>query len=292
MMEIELECAKSGDTVIVLDSGYTHSKEHIIPNLCFEYDGYVNRISARKEGINVGLAHSADIIVSALANSYGLGFQQRGILRKAFANVEQYMGKSGDELKALAFSLRTLQCSEGEMLLERLRDFLQSGVLQRKSTQIIMKGKINIIELSELSEEVKQALMEILLSVCWAYIQRDNGNMGNVVLALDEFQNLPIGKNAIIRRMLREGRKFNVCFLLATQTLNTFSREEVSILNQAATRIYFRPPANEVGRIAREISPDNPSKWRGKLKTLKVGHYIVVGELSINGIAVNRPLLL
>lgn len=293
MQEIELMGAKSGNTVIVFDTGCTHSRDNIFTGFRAEYNSYENRIDAEQDGLNLCLWNDRNMkeVISVLGTYYRLGYRQKGVLRRAVSGAGRYIERGYGELEALQISLKALCCNDSEILLEKMWNFLESGVV-RNSNKQIKKDRINIIDLSGLGEDTKQVIMEILLAVCWSYIQNEKEKEEKLVLSLDEFQDLSMGKNAIILRMLREGRKFHSSFLLATQTLSTFSKEAVSVINQAATRVYFRPPVNELEKTAREIEPGNHLKWKKKLSGLKVGHCIVVGDVAVGNVAISRPLIL
>ena len=80
--------------------------------------------------------------------------------------------------------------------------------------------------------------------------------------------------------------------LLGTQTLDVFPPETVSLLNQSATQLYFRPSANEITKIARRIDSERPSYWSAKLRSLRVGECIAVGAKEVCGHEISRPLVL
>lgn len=63
--------------------------------------------------------------------------------------------------------------------------------------------------------------IEILLSYLWRSIQICS-NRENVTFSMNEYQNLMIGEGSVLRNILREGRKFKINLLLATQTLSVF----------------------------------------------------------------------
>lgn len=80
--------------------------------------------------------------------------------------------------------------------------------------------------------------------------------------------------------------------VLATQTLNTFSKDILALLNQTATKLYFRPAQSEAAKISKEIESDNPKEWAKHLLNLKIGESVAVGDLCIGDTQITRPILL
>ena len=112
------------------------------------------------------------------------------------------------------------------------------------------------------------------------------------MIVIDEFQNLSAKMGAPLMRLLTEGRRFGISLLLATQSLEIFPGEIQPVLSQTATRLYFRPTDNEVKKIAKNISADSAAEWVKRLKNLKVGESVAVGDLEIAGCEIRRPILL
>ena len=61
--------------------------------------------------------------------------------------------------------------------------------------------------------------MEIMSAILWKYASKEKFVDNGVYLAFDECQNLAHGKNSMIAKILREGRRFNLNLLLSTQVL-------------------------------------------------------------------------
>ncbi len=290
MQTIELECAREGRTVVALDTSFSHCPEFIFPRISGDFEQYVNRIDVASDRINLHLFRdgNAGASIAALGSYYRMGQRQLAVLRDAVSAVED-AAPGGDDLALLHCSLGM---DGGQTLQEKMEPLLCCGLVQQNVSRI-RRGKINIIDFSALDSDVREPLTELFLAYSWNQLQKERRNMGEVIMALDEIQNLSINrKGSSLYRMLREGRKFDVSLLVATQTLSGFSSEAIAILNQAATRLYFCPPANEAERNAREIDSDRADVWRRKLAGLKVGQCIAVGDFVVNGFEISRPLLL
>lgn len=287
---MELEAAKDSSTIIAVDTGFTHSPENMYQPIVAEYEGYVNRIDAARGGINLSPFRNGndEVSIIALSHYYGMGSQQTAILREAVSLVKGH-SPGGDDLAILNLALQ--RCG-GHMLQEKMQVLLNCGIIRQNDSRI-QRGRINIIDLSWLDSNVQEPLSELILAQCWRYLQKCKGNSGNVVISLDEIQNLTFNrKHSPLHRMLREGRKFKMSFLLATQTLSGFSNDAISVLDQASTHLYFRPPTNEIKKIAHAIDVDKQAAWCRKLANLKVGQCVATGEFSVNGVAVSHPLIL
>lgn len=90
-----------------------------------------------------------------------------------------------------------------------------------------------ILDLSEVDALTQVSLAELTLSSIWRNAQYGSLKLftENLIIVLDEFQNLSLKKDSVLRNMLREGRKFSISLVLATQTLGTSSKAILSLLN-------------------------------------------------------------
>lgn len=176
---------------------------------------------------------------------------------------------------------------------QKLWTFLHCGVLET-SHQCLQVDKINVINLSELDVITQSTMAEVILHTLWRKV-RFLGlpkERPRLTVVLDEFQNLPMKSNSILCNMLREGRKFGVNFLLATQSLKSFSRELQPIIGQTATQLYFRPAPSEIKAVAKTVGFEKAALWTRILSNLQVGECVAVGELQVNGAEIKRPLKL
>lgn len=91
------------------------------------------------------------------------------------------------------------------------------------------------------------------------------------MLCIDESQHFRFDKNATLHKMLRESRKYSVAMVLSTQFVGEIKDRDVRlVIEQAAQRIYFRPPESSVPVIARNIDYETRFKWRQILNELKL----------------------
>lgn len=307
MQKIELACVQNGATVIVFDLNQTHTESQIFVPIYEAYNLYINRIEAIKDGINlsfltaiqdaqgkqesfVSLVNSA---VNALTAGQNMGLQQIGVLRNAVMNVVKNRAHFQTDVEAIAYFLLQDDDARANAVYQRLWTVLNSGVL-RPSEKKIQYGKVNILDFSGLDALTKSTLVEITLSAIWRNTtMRGTDIKGTeLILALDEFQLLSWQKNAVMRDILREGRRFGIKVLMATQTLEIFPKDVVSLLNQMANRLVFRPPTSEICRLAKMIDPKKLEMWADQLNNLRIGESIGLGDFNVGGREVRHPIKL
>lgn len=306
MQKIELEYVRRGGTVLVLDTNQTHTRMQIFSEIENEYEWFTNRIEALQDGVNLSLLTPiaingecesivmlANAIVNVLTAGQTFGIQQIGVLRTAVLEAIQNRQKFQTDVEAIAYFLLSADNPRANDVYQRLWTVLNCGVL-RPGSRNIVSGKINIIDISSLDQLSKNVISELFLSVVWRNIVHTNlrENMGGVLLCLDEFQNLSWKKEAVMRDILREGRKFGISLALATQSLSVFPRDVVALLNQTATRLIFQPAINEIKPLAKGIDFSQPKKWMEELGCLQVGECLAIGNLLVGNQMVNHPIRL
>lgn len=305
--QIELENAKKGATLVVLDMNHTHAKDQIFPHIQQQFMNFENRIYAVKDGFDLCLfqplknkknelepmVHLINSAVQAFNSSQNMGVRQITALREAVIDAIKYRADFDNDAQALDFCLSMREDAQSEGVRQRLWPLLNCGALH-PSSKSILPGQINILDFSEIDTLTQTALAELVLASIWRNSQytRLDASPKNLIIVLDEFQNLSLKKDAVLQNMLREGRKFGINLVLATQTLGAFSKDILTLLEQTATKLYFRPAQNEALKISKTIANENPKEWAKKLLTLKIGESIAVGNLCVNGLHIDRPVLL
>lgn len=301
--QLELNAVKDGKTAVIFDINQSHSAENIFPLIQEEYMGYVNRIDAKHDGIDIrflqpiqgknGQTEDVVNVISSTAYALGIplkmGSRQMGVLREAELYAMRHISEFSDEMVAIEAGIKQMDNAVADVVYQKLWTLIHSNVL-RQSDKKIVDGKINVISFAGMDKITQATLVEVILSYLWRKIPLSD-NEDETILVVDEYQNLMLGEESILRAVLREGRKFNIGLLLATQTLNVFDKATRSVINQAATHLYFRPEVNEIRNVAKEIDPTNIQKWMCILRNLKRGEAVAVGEFTISGREVCHPVL-
>lgn len=305
--QLELSALQKGASVLVLDVGHTHAVEDVFQPMRKNFSRAANYIDA-KEGLGLGIFRTLETdqgkkepvvqvvnsAVSALSAGQRMGPRQLGALRGAVIDVMKNRCYAGSEAEALESALAGRENDEhAAAVYQKLWTILHCGALNPAS-KYLQTGKINILDLSDTDTITQTALVELILHTLWrkirfAGLQR---KQQKITIVLDEFQNLPLKSGSLLCNMLREGRKFGVNFLLATQSLMSFPREVRPIIGQTATQLYFRPAPSEIKSIAKTIDFEKAAVWEKILSNLKVGECVAVGEFEVNGAEVKRPLKL
>jgi DNA phosphorothioation-dependent restriction protein DptH len=116
-----------------------------------------------------------------------------------------------------------------------------------------------------------------------------------IPVVLDEIQNLDHRSDSPIDKMLREGRKFGLSLLLATQTTSNFNQEQRDRLFQAGHKLFFKPAETEIGNFASllaQTTSDSKGDWAQRLAKLEKGQCWSLGPIQTSsGALQDKPLL-
>lgn len=148
--------------------------------------------------------------------------------------------------------------------------------------ELLKDGNILVVQLSDVDAARRYMFTELILSDLWGEIIK--GHLGKFLICLDEIHNLNLNSGSAVHKMLRESRKYGVAMLLSTQFVGNLKDREVKLaLEQAAQRVFFRPPESNLLSIARSIDAENRKKWQGILQGLGVFEYIFAGNGIVDG---------
>ena len=133
----------------------------------------------------------------------------------------------------------------------------------------------------------------MVIAILWRQ-HRINGKQAEepVWLVCDEFQSLNLKEGSVLTQILREGRKFKLSLLMATQTLSSFDVGCRAILQQAGTKLYFRPSESDVRKVSKDIPGIQQEKVQQLLHGLTVGECVAIGEFLIGTLSVEMVLKL
>ena len=158
--------------------------------------------------------------------------------------------------------------------------------------EVVIPGKIVVIDLSGYDMRTQKILAELSISILWRDVRRKGGQPPfPAYLILDEFQALDCRKGSMIEEILREGRKFGLHLVMATQTLSTFPKEIQPVLEIPATKLYFPMVEKERRRLARQL-PYSTEQNEKAISGLKKGTCLATGTFEIGGYPCRRPILL
>lgn len=206
-----------------------------------------------------------------------------------------YENKYPSELEGIREGLLVqTKNKHADSVLDCLWDILEGDYFRTDSTSIIEEGKLNVLSLRGISSSMQKVLVDIILSVIWRE-RREAGveNAKPLTVTLDEFQTMNLFSGSVLGEILTESRKYGLTLILATQTLEIYSKKQLALLNQSAVKIFFHPVPSEIASIAKLIDMNRVRYWEDVLNKLKVGQAVVVGELESNetGKTINRAIL-
>lgn len=295
MAEIEKNIIKGGGTIIAFDVNGTHT---VVEGADYNY------ISVQQDGLDVEFldlslveqgketeTNLVQYVMETLCPKELRGARQLGVVRDAIKEAIANKGRFSNDTEAISYGLQR----QDEKIVLGVYNYLcpiLDGNIFRRSEKKIEEGKLNIITLQGINPKTQKRVVEIMLNVLWRKI-RIAGNTGKeITLELDEFQSLDLtGKESPIFEMLTESRKYGVRLIFATQTLTIFNRRDRAIINQAATKLFFQQSVTDIKEVAEMIEPGHKEKWILALSRLRIGQAIAVGEIELNGRALNHPVI-
>lgn len=144
---------------------------------------------------------------------------------------------------------------------------------------------VHILQLVNISKDMQRLITEFALWDFFAYATRNGNKDTPLPVVLDEVQNLDHRSDRAIDKLLREGRKFGVGMILATQTISQFDREQRSRLFQCTEKLFFKPVDTELREFAQILAEVSPSRsrdeWVMELSKLNKGECWAIGPHRI-----------
>ncbi|PUB13379.1 DNA phosphorothioation-dependent restriction protein DptH [Paenisporosarcina sp. OV554] len=236
------------------------------------------------------VARRVQDVFAAVYKSFGPQ-QKNAIYEATKAGIDMY----GDKMRM-------------EHLLERIEalETYSSSVLQSVSSRLVQfvdidpfdyngeaqwdnyfntPGQITIIQLAGYDQdEIKRIMTEFILWDLWYYTQRGTKDKP-IPVVLDEAQNLDFSDGSPTAKVLREGRKFGWSAMFATQTFSNFEKNELAILDNAGTKVYFNPAESELKVIANRIGNADIED----LRSLRKGQCMVLGQFMKSNGTMSNP---
>jgi len=139
----------------------------------------------------------------------------------------------------------------------------------------------NIFQLVGMDDHSKKLITEFILWDLYGFLQSKGKKTDPKVIVLDEVQNLDHQEGSPLSKYLREGRKFGLSLMLATQTMSNMKKDEQDRMFLAAHKLFFRPADTELktfANIAALFAGQSPSEWVNKLSSLKKGECFSIGQ--------------
>ncbi len=228
----------------------------------------------------------ADRIASIFTSVFTMiGDQQRAALVRA---IEAGIESNPDfRLDHIVEQLRQ-EGPNGESLANKIEPLVKSKPFKENqesawgSLLVTPDQWVQILQLTGMSNDTQQMVTEFVLWDLWNYVLNTGSKDRPIPIVLDEIQNLDHNKGSPVDKMLREGRKFGLALMLATQTMSRFNKDERDRLFLAAHKLYFKPSDGETGEYAQllyESTGEPKSDWIQRLNRLEKGQCWSVGPV-------------
>jgi len=224
-------------------------------------------------------------ISDILAHVYGFGDQQRAAIYKACKEgIDRYgVQMSFARLQEL---LEESKIKEAKTVSSKMTQFFDNDLFDTSNSfdwkDILNNdGKVTVIQLTNLDRTLQTIITEITLWDAWYSLTKFGNKDTPFVVVLDEAQNLSFKSGSPAEKILREGRKYGWSAWFATQFLKgALDSGEISNLQQAAERLYFKPSGEEMNYIAGQIASERTEiqDWYNRLKNMQKGQCIVQGD--------------
>lgn len=158
-------------------------------------------------------------------------------------------------------------------------------------------GIVHILQLAGVSRDIQRLITEFALWDLYDYASSHGNKNTPLPIVLDEVQSLDHRQDSPLEKFLREGRKFGISLILATQTLSNFEAQERDRLFQATHKLFFAPADTEIKRFADILKDNFPTgtkdEWTQKLSRLQKGECLSIGPvMNVDGKLSNRVVQL
>lgn len=229
-------------------------------------------------------------IESIFASVFAMGDQQSAaLIRVLQAGIEEDPGLN---LEGILPRLRS-DGQHGESLANKLEPFIKSEPF-RAGEESAWEGMltspnkwVHVLQLKGLAREIQKMVTEFALWDLWDYAQNTGSKNRPIPVVLDEIQNLDHSSDSPIDKMLREGRKFGLSLILATQTMSNFNQEQQARLFQAGHKLFFKPATTENDRFAQLLAQSSAglpkAVWAQRLASLENGQCWSLGRVLKSG---------
>lgn len=286
LQKIEKRITQKGGKVLVLNYNHTHDffKDKKIANyIDISVDGIpvsslMNPIE-KQGGEWENIEEVAERLRDVICSVWKFGDMQKNILSKVCYNAVAFRQSGTKGVEAFCAALNLYSNSGGEEIFNKIRDFITKVMFESKK-QLWEDDKITVLDLSGLSEVVQPLAVEFVCSALWAERLID-GNEEETYFVFDEFQALKFSENSVLKKILREGRKFHISLLLATQSLLSYSIGDRALLQQAGTKLYFRLSESDKRKVLEELPNADKKQAEKILGSLNVGECLPKGNLLI-----------
>jgi DNA phosphorothioation-dependent restriction protein DptH len=283
------ELVQKSIPVIVFDYGQGFGLSVVAP--VFREHANPVELNAARDGIDInplsifpsdlyGPVNVAQRVADTFSRVYPkIGVQQHAVLRNAILAVFEDHGIKADRkatwrkpppplsalrdrLNALADDRDNPSRRHAASVANHISTFFVLNTFRGGGIKVDWKhlleagGATSIFQLKGLENSLEKIVTELLLWNLIGYLESIGPAPLQCFIVLDEAHRLSLGENSPTERLLREGRKFGVGIILASQQAEDFSPVAYS---NTATKIVFRL-VDRTGEISRQIVQRIPTQ--------------------------------
>ena len=226
-----------------------------------------------------------DRVVQIIDFVFNLGVQQRSLLTETILEGYRLNGSSYT-FSHLREELQNSDDNSKQNLYGRISSLLKRDPFaydENFGWERIFDstGKIHVFQLTGFQRQIQQVMIEFMLWDLFQYSTKTGTEAKPLPIILDEIQNLNFSSNSPMVKILREGRKFGLSGIFATQSLDSIKGSDSEAVYNAAQQIHFLPPESQVKNIAKSLlkSEVSSKEIELQLKTLHKGEAIVNGPV-------------
>jgi DNA phosphorothioation-dependent restriction protein DptH len=224
--------------------------------------------------------------------------QNSALIRVLEAGIGEGTGFSFDDMLSRLYAEGS---ASAESLASKLEPLVKSRPFREKSEsawdQMLTEENhwVQVMQLKGLARELQKIVTEFALWDLYDYACNSGNKNRPIPVVLDEIQNLDHRSDSPIDKMLREGRKFGLSLMLATQTTSQFDQEARDRLFQAGHKLFFKPANTEIDRFANLLSQTtgiSKNDWSTRLAKLKKGECWSLGPITTSSGALREEAVL
>jgi DNA phosphorothioation-dependent restriction protein DptH len=282
-------------------------KQHVVRNEPLPINPFLPQVS---DNGGIIIQENSNTVAKRIAGLfdavYGLGNQQYSVLHRAIMtgvetmSAEMNMDHMLDVIETMAGDKQFK--SYAQSLHSKLRPFVldkpfSSGEASFDWDHIFLEQQVlcNIFQMAGMDMYSAKLITEFILWDLYGHLQSKGKKTDPKVIVLDEVQNLDHREGSPLSKYLREGRKFGVSLVLATQTMSGVKKDERDRMFMADHKLFFKPADTELKAFAEIASLATRQKadvWLRNLSSLQKGECYSIGGVldSSSGKLVPRAL--
>ncbi|MBR1737387.1 MAG: DUF87 domain-containing protein, partial [Firmicutes bacterium] len=269
MQKEVMNAVENGKSCIIIDTGNSFSSDELKPELKERIGDKIKIYDVKDTALPLGLFNRktytkdngmtreesanerADRISANLAKTLGMGDTQKVTLLEMIERIKS----KDDFINSLYYETKNKLGNSGITMRLRKITNLKFESDETDYWRNILYGEggnLIIFQLSSLQDEQQKIAADMIMIDLFDYVSNIHSE-NRAVLVLDEMQKLNTSDKAILITMLRECRKYNLDIWCSTQEPDFGQSNKMirSIINMAGTKVYFKPPDNDMNKFAR-----------------------------------------